>query len=46
MPRHPSNTNLQLHHASTFQGLPVMADKGPFIEQYLSRLYSTIEHSL
>ncbi|HCE7942319.1 inovirus Gp2 family protein [Pseudomonas aeruginosa] len=46
MPRHPSNTNLHLHHASTFQGLPVMAEKGPFIEQYLSRLHSTIERSL
>ncbi len=46
MPRHPSNTNLHLHHASTFQGLPVMAEKGPFIEQYLSRLHSTIDRSL
>lgn len=46
MPRHPSNTNLHLHHANTFQGLPVMAEKGPFIEQYLSRLHCTIERSL
>ncbi|WP_236173234.1 inovirus Gp2 family protein [Pseudomonas pseudonitroreducens] len=46
MPRHPSNTNLHLHHASTYKGLPVMAEKGPFIEQYLSRLHSTIDHSL
>ncbi|HFI2159450.1 TPA: inovirus Gp2 family protein [Pseudomonas aeruginosa] len=46
MPRHPSNTNLHLHHANTFQGLPVMAEKGPFIEQYLSRLHYTIERSL
>ncbi|MEP9320348.1 inovirus Gp2 family protein [Pseudomonas sp. LABIM340] len=46
MPRHPSNTNLRLHSVSTFQGLPVMAEKGPFIEQYLSRLHNTIERSL
>ncbi|MCO1948124.1 inovirus Gp2 family protein [Pseudomonas aeruginosa] len=46
MPRHHSNTNLHLYHSSTFQGLPVMAEKGPFIEQYLTRLHSTIECSL
>lgn len=46
MPRHPCNTNLHLHRVSTFQGFPVMAEKGPFIEQYLSRLHYTIERSL
>ncbi|WP_193075982.1 inovirus Gp2 family protein [Pseudomonas sp. FME51] len=46
MIRHPDNTNLRLHYDNTFEGLPVMVDKGPFIEQYLSRLKRTIELAL
>ncbi|UNY91318.1 MULTISPECIES: inovirus Gp2 family protein [unclassified Pseudomonas] len=46
MPRHPDNTNLHLHHDSTFEGLPVMVEKGPFIEQYLARLKRTIDLTL
>lgn len=29
MLRHPHNTNLHLHHDDTFEGLPVMVEKGP-----------------
>lgn len=46
MLRHPDNTNLTIHYADTFQGLPVMADKGPFFSNYLARLKLTIERSL
>lgn len=46
MRRHPKNTNLRLHYDQNFEGLPVMVDKGPFIEQYLSRLKRTIEFAL
>lgn len=40
--RHPDNTNLHLHYEDTFEGLPVMSDKGPFIREYLSDLKQTI----
>lgn len=46
MTRHQGNTNLRLHYSSTFEGLPVMVDKGPYVVQYLSRLKSTIEQAL
>ncbi|AQZ33434.1 transposase [Pseudomonas sp. LPH1] len=41
--RHPDNTNLGLHYDPYYDGLPVMADKGPFIREYLSALKRTIE---
>jgi len=46
MTRHQGNTNLRLHYSSTFEGLPVMVNKGPYVVQYLSRLKSTIELAL
>jgi hypothetical protein len=46
MNRHPSNTNLILHNDSTFQGWPIQVDKGPFIQQYLSRLQQTMQCAL
>nr|WP_314399380.1 inovirus Gp2 family protein [Pseudomonas lundensis] len=46
MLRHPHNTNLHLHHDDTFEGLPVMVEKGPFVRQYLSRLKRTIDLTL
>ena len=46
MLRHPDNTNLRLHHDDTFEGLPVMVEKGPFVRQYLSRLKRTIDLAL
>ena len=46
MLRHPDNTNLRLHHDDTFEGLPVMVEKGPFVWQYLSRLKCTVDLAL
>ncbi|HCG1237450.1 TPA: inovirus Gp2 family protein, partial [Pseudomonas aeruginosa] len=31
--RHPDNTNLSLHYGDTFEGFPVMIEKGPFIRE-------------
>ncbi|WP_137819596.1 inovirus Gp2 family protein [Pseudomonas sp. 2FG] len=42
MLRHPENRNLHLHYDDTFEGLPVMAEKGPFVREYLSRSKRTI----
>lgn len=44
--RHSGNHNLHLHYADTFEGLPVMIDKGPFICEHLSKLKRTIQLSL
>ena len=44
--RHPGNTNLHLHYSDTFEGQPVMGDKGPFVREYLSRLKRTIGMAL
>ena len=41
--RHPANTNLHLYYEDTFEGFPLMRDKGPFIREYLSDLKHTIE---
>ncbi|MCH4874749.1 inovirus Gp2 family protein [Pseudomonas sp. TMW22091] len=46
MSRHPSNTNLILHKDSTFQGWPIQVGKGPFIQQYLSRLQQAMQCAL
>lgn len=46
MLRHPDNNNLHLHREDTFEGLPVMVEKGPFVRQYLSRLKHTIDLAL
>jgi hypothetical protein len=44
--RHPGNTNLHLHYEGTFETLPVMVDKGPFVMEYLCRLKRTIDQAL
>jgi len=44
--RHPDNTNLSLHYESTFEGLPVMVEKGPFIAEYLTALKRVIDLAL
>lgn len=44
--RHPDNNNLHLHYDETYKKLPVMADKGPFIREYLSDLKRTIDSAL
>lgn len=44
--RHPGNTNLRLYRQPTYRGLPLMIDKGPFVEEYLSRLLRVIQRAL
>lgn len=44
--RHPDNTNLSLHYESTFEGLPVMVEKGPFITECLTALKRVIDLAL
>ena len=44
--RHPSNTNLHLYHQPAYHGLPLMIEKGPFVEECLSRLQRVIERAL
>lgn len=46
MKRHPNNTNLTLHYGSTYLGLPIQQDKGPFILSYLDSLYLTISRAM
>ena len=46
MTHHETNPNLILHYGDSYQGLPIQADKGPFISQYLARTYQTIERAL
>ncbi|SEB45796.1 Protein of unknown function [Pseudomonas marginalis] len=42
MLRHPDNRNLHFHYDDTFEGLPVMVEKGPLIREYLADLKRTI----
>ncbi|EKT4559079.1 inovirus Gp2 family protein [Pseudomonas putida] len=44
--RHPDNANIRLYHDDTFEGFPLMVEKGPFIREYLFRLRHTIELTL
>ncbi|EPW8874941.1 inovirus Gp2 family protein [Pseudomonas aeruginosa] len=44
--RHPDNKNLSLYYDETYDGLPVMIEKGPFIREYLSDLKHTIDLAL
>ncbi|HBN9701674.1 TPA: inovirus Gp2 family protein [Pseudomonas aeruginosa] len=44
--RHPDNNNLSLYYDETYDGLPVMIEKGPFIREYLSDLKHTIDLAL
>lgn len=46
MTRHPDNTNLTLHYEDNYLGLPVQSDKGPFVREYLDRLYLTCDRAL
>jgi hypothetical protein len=46
MTRHQSNQNLTLYFESFYQDLPIQADKGPFISEYLHRLYQTINRAI
>lgn len=44
--RHPGNTNLHLQYGPTYRGLPLMVDKGPYVEEYLSSLLRVIQRAL
>lgn len=46
MLRHPGNTKLHLHYEPTYEGLPLMHEKGPFIAEYLGTLKQTIDLAL
>lgn len=46
MLHHPQNANLILHYGGGFRGMPVQDDKGPFVWQYLDRLYLTASRAL
>lgn len=46
MLRHPQNHNLHIHYGDTYQGLPLMVDKGPFIREHLQRLHRTMQRAL
>lgn len=46
MQRHPSNRNLSIYCGETFEGLPIMASKGPFIYEHLAKLKLTMERAL
>lgn len=46
MRRHPQNHNLHIHHDHSYQGLPLMVNKGPFIREHLQRLYDTMQRAL
>jgi hypothetical protein len=46
MSRHPGNTNLVLYTSDTFRDWPIQSGKGPFIEQYLHRLWETMHYSI
>lgn len=46
MQRHPLNRNLRIHNGETFEGLPIMADKGPFIYEHLAKLKLTMDRAL
>ena len=46
MTRHANNQNLTLHYDNNYQGLTIQADKGPFILEYLHKLYQTMARSI
>ena len=46
MNHYPSNPNHTFHFEDYFQGLSIQFDKGPFIREYLDRLYQTLARAL
>jgi hypothetical protein len=46
MKRHSSNRNLTLYFETTYEGLPIMHTKGPFIREYLSVLHRTMTRAI
>ncbi len=46
MMRLQQNTNLILYNNPLYRGLPIQLDKGPFIEQYLEKLYTVFQQAM
>lgn len=46
MIRHSKNTNLNLHHHSTYRGFPVQTTRGPLIVEYLDRSMAVVNRTL
>ncbi len=46
MTHHPYTTGLNLYYDTTYAGMPIQFDKGPFIQQYLASLNLTIWRAL
>lgn len=46
MQRHPTNRNLTLTFECTYEGLPIMHEKGPFINEYLSALHRAMYRAI
>jgi|SRR5471030_1909712 len=46
MQRHSSNSNLTLYFGTTYEGLPIMHTKGPFILEYLPVLHRTMSRAI
>lgn len=46
MIRHPANSNLTVHYDSSYSGLPIQLEKGPFIREYLDRLHQTVMRAI
>lgn len=46
MKRHTSNSNLTLYFGATYEGLPIMHTKGPFIREYLAVLHRTMTRAI
>lgn len=44
--RHPGNSNLTIWDEPDYRGLELMADKGPFITEYLEKLWQTTQRAL
>ena len=44
--RHAENTNLILHLAPTFEGLPVQTERGPLVVPYLQRTKHVLDRTL
>lgn len=46
MIRHSQNANLIIHHGGSYRGIPIQTDKGPFVQQYLERLFQTTNRAI
>lgn len=44
--RLPGNSNLSIWYESDYRGFALMADKGPFITEYLEKLWQTTQRAL